>query len=125
MKHNNEKVKKIAEQIIKSSDLPEEYSSIILIIGMISILLTTIRIIQECNNKKTFSSNNDQVNFYAETIKELSNRRGWYTKMRIKKLIRNEMKREDYRKYGNSLMYAILDYGETISTEECSYLIGE
>jgi hypothetical protein len=125
MRNHKEEVKQIAEQIIKSSDLPEEYGSIILLIGMISIILTTIRIIQECNKNKQFASNQDQTDFYRDKIRELSGVRGWYTKMRIKKLLRNEMKRDDYRKYANSIVNAMLDYGEKITTDECSYLIGE
>lgn len=125
MKQESTKIKTIAEKIIEKSDLPENYGSIILILGVVSIILTTVRIIQECNKNKKFSSSCEQSSFYQHKIRELSTNRGWYTKMKIKKLLRQELKRDDYRKYGNSIMNAILDYGETISTEECSYLIGE
>lgn len=122
---NKEQIKKIAEEIIESSDLPKDYSSIILILGVVSIILTTIRIIQECNKNKQFSNQEEQVKFYQNKIRELSNRRGWYTKIRIKKLLRNEMSREDYQKYSNSIVQAILNYGEKLSTDECTFLIGD
>lgn len=120
---NKEQIKKIAEEIIESSDLPEDYGSIILILGVVSIILSTIRIIQECNKNKQFSNQEEEVEFYKNKIRELSNRRGWYTKMRIKKLLRNEMSIEDYQKYSNSIVQAILNYGEKLNTDECTFLI--
>lgn len=122
---NKEQIKKIAEEIIESSDLPKDYGSIILILGVVSIILSTIRIIQECNKNKEFSNEQDEIQFYKNKIRELSNRRGWYTKMRIKKLLRNEMNRDDYKRYANSIVEAILNYGEKLSTDECTFLIGD
>lgn len=122
---NKEQIKKIAEEIIESSDLPKDYGSIILILGIVSIILSTIRIIQECNKNKEFSNEQDEIQFYKNKIRELSNRRGWYTKMRIKKLLRNEMNRDDYKQYANSIVEAILNYGEKLSTDECTFLIGD
>ena len=81
---NQEKLKAIATSILEkanyqSTDVSgdeDEHGSVIAVIMIISTLLTLIRIIQECNKNK------DKM-FYANRIRDISVRRGWYTKMRI------------------------------------------
>jgi acyl-coenzyme A synthetase/AMP-(fatty) acid ligase len=60
---------------------------------------------------------------YGEEIKEYSIRKGWFTKMRIKKLLRREMKKEDYEKYSLSIVNSILNTGETLTDEEIQTLV--
>ena len=43
--------------------------------------------------------------------------------MKLRKLIRRELKPEDYKEYGWSLVNAILDKGESITDEEVSTLL--
>ena len=52
----NDNLKKIAEKIRKKVDIPEEenFGSIIAILMIISIILTLIRVLQECNKNKIF-----------------------------------------------------------------------
>ena len=107
---NQEKLKAIATSILEkanyhSTDVSsdeDEHGSVIAVIMIISTLLTLIRIVQECNKNK------DKM-FYANRIREISVRRGWYTKMRIKRILRRELTPEDYRKNAASLVNAILD----------------
>lgn len=118
---NNEKLESIAKNILKQANLYDEerYGFAITILMIISIVLTCIRIIQECNKNKTSNfSRNDLVSEYKRQIIDFSKARGWFTKMRIKKIIRREMTPEDYRSYANALLNAILDYGETLTEEE-------
>lgn len=118
---NNEKLESIAKNILKQANLYDEerYGFAITILMIISIILTCIRIIQECNKNKTNNfSRGDLVSEYKRQIIDFSKARGWFTKMRIKKIIRREMTPEDYRSYANALLNAILDYGETLTEEE-------
>lgn len=123
---NDEKLKEIANRIIKEAGLQDEekFGSVVVILMVISIILSCVRVIQECNkNKTTFSDSNIKSTFYGDQIKSLSSARGWFTKMRLKKIIRRELSPEDYRQYGGKLMDALLSYGENINQEEVYALV--
>ena len=45
------------------------------------------------------------------------------TKMRIKKILRREMKKEDYEKYSLSILNALLETGETLSKDDVQTLV--
>lgn len=124
----NEKLKEIALKILNKTSLPKNDNATFdpfTILMIISIVLTLIRILQECNKNKlsTDSSAQDKYNLYGEQIKEFSNRRGWFTKMRIKKILRREMKPDDYAKYSLSIINSLLDTGETLTEEEIQTLV--
>jgi hypothetical protein len=114
---NQEKLKSIAESILEkakyeSTDISsDEHGSVIAVIMIISTLLTLVRIVQECNKKK------DKM-FYANRIRDIGVRRGWYTKMKIRKILRRELSPEDYRKNASSLVNAILDEAAQIKEED-------
>ena len=125
---DNDRLKVIAIKILEKSTLPKEDNygfAIITILMIISIILTVVRIIQECNKNKLkgLSSSQDKYTLYGSEIKAYSSRRGWYTKMRIKKLLRRELKPADYEQYGFALLSALLDMGETLTEEEVVTLV--
>jgi hypothetical protein len=125
-KMNDQKLKEIAKNIIKAAGLDQEekFGSVVLVLMMISIILSCIRVIQECNkNKLVASDKNAKSVFYGDQVKTLSANRNWFTKMRIKKIIRKELSPEDYRKYSNQIMEAILNYGENAKEEEIYTLV--
>jgi hypothetical protein len=127
MPENNEKLKIIASNILKKAGVPqtEEYGSIIAVLMVISIILTVIRVIQECNKDKisNLSNANDRFALYGTDIRNFSKKRGWFTKMRIKKVIRKELDREQYKQYGDKLLYAILDEGENLTDDNVITLV--
>ena len=125
---NNEKLKAIAIKILDKSTLPKEDNygfAVVTILMMISIVLTCVRILQECNkNKLTAQSTaQDKYAIYGEQLHTFSERRGWFTKMRIKKILRREMKREDYNKYSLSILNALLETGEILTDDEIQTLV--
>lgn len=125
---DNEKLKNIAIKILEKSKIQKDDNygfAIVTILMMVSIILTCIRILQECNkNKLTAQSTaEDKYTLYGEQLKTFSERRGWFTKMRIKKILRREMKTEDYEKYSFSILSALLDAGETLTKDEIITLV--
>jgi hypothetical protein len=127
MSDNNEKLKEIATKILAKAKIPndQEYGSVIAILMVISIILTVIRVIQECNKQKvsSLSNSNDRFALYGADIRNFSQKRGWFTKMRIKKIIRRELDREQYKLYCDQLMYAILDEGENLTDDNVITLV--
>lgn len=124
---NNEKLKNIADRIRKLANIPEEetFGSVIAIVMIISITLTLIRVLQECNKNKlnNHSTFQDKYNLYGKEIRLYSTRRGWFTKLRIKRIIKQNMSKEQYSKYGLSLLNAVLDTGENLKDEEIITLV--
>jgi hypothetical protein len=126
--NNNDKLKNIAIKVLEKSTIPKNanYSfDPLTILMIISVILTLIRILQECHKNKLnsdFTIENKYI-LYGTEIRGLSLRRGWFTKMRIKKILRKEMKKEDYEKYSLSIINALLDKGETLTEDELKILL--
>jgi len=123
----NEKLKNIAEKIRQLSNIPEEetFGSVIAILMIISITLTLIRVLQECNKHKLSKecTAQDKFNLYGSEIRSYSLKRGWFTKLRIKKILRQRMSKDQYAKYGLPLLNAILDTGENLKDEEVMTIV--
>jgi hypothetical protein len=123
----NEKLKNLAEKIRKLANIPddENFGSVIAILMIISIILTLVRVLQECNKNKLSitSSSQDKYALYGSEIKNYSVRRGWFTKMRVKKILREKMSREQYNKYNKALLEAIFNTGENLTDEEVVTLV--
>lgn len=118
---NTEKIKDIATAILNKTNISynDNFGNPIAILMVISIILTCIRIIQECSkNKQHNFTQKEIVDDYNNQIIRLSRGRNWFTKLRLKRLIRKEMDYEQYKEYGTSLLNAILDYGEHLTEED-------
>jgi hypothetical protein len=123
----NEKLKNIAEKIRQLANIPKEenFGSVIAILMIISIILTLVRVLQECNKNKlsTESTSQDKYNLYGAEMKNYSMRRGWFTKMRIKKILRQNMSKEQYNKYSLHLLEALLNTGANLTDDEVMTLV--
>lgn len=123
----DEKLKKIAEKIRQVANIPaeENFGSIIAILMIISITLTLVRVLQECNKNKlsTSPTKEDKCILYGTELRNYSLRKGWFTKMRIKKILRQKMSKEQYNKYSTALLNALLTTGENLTDDETLTLV--
>lgn len=121
----NTALEDLAKKIISEAKLKEEnFGSAIIVLTMISILVGIIRVIQECNkNKLSNLKFRDRCNLYSAQIKELSVRSGWFTKMKLKKIIRQNMPQKEYKLYGNQILEAILAVGQDLSYHDTELLL--
>lgn len=127
------KMQKIAQKVLnnvdqkdnwKHNDYKENFGFVITTLMIISIVLTLIRIIQECNKKKINSFGAEQkYEYFGNEIKNLSIRKSWFTKMMIKKAIRKNLTKEQYKEYGILIMNAILTTGEQLTEDEIITLV--
>ena len=126
---DNDKLKTIAIKVLEKSTVPKEENSgfaIITLLMIISIVLTIIRVIQECNKVKAQSLLGNEkalVSLYGEDVRNFSLKAGWYTKMRIKKLLRRELSKEDYKTYADAIMKSLLQTGESLTDDEVQTLV--
>lgn len=123
----NNKLKNIGEKVRVLSSIPENenFGSVIAVLMIISIILTLVRVLQECNKSKLsiLSTSQDKYSLYGTEIKSYSIKKGWFTKLRIKRLIKLKMSKEQYAKYGIPLLSAILDTGENLNDDEVVTLV--
>jgi hypothetical protein len=122
---SNSKIEKIAQKVIDNTENKKEnFGFVITILMIISIILTLIRILQECNKSKIkLFSSSQKYNYYATEIKSVSLKKSWFTKMMIKKAIRKELGKDNYKEYGYDLMNAILKTGESLTEDEVITLV--
>lgn len=120
------KLEAIANKVIDKMNVEhtKRYGSVILILMVIGIILSLIRVIQECNANKTVSLNTyEQNNFVCSEIRTVCIKKNIFTQWRLKKIIKQKLSPEDYKEYGLSLQKAIMDTGINITEEETSTLI--
>jgi hypothetical protein len=115
----------IGQEILNKAEIKEEkFGSVIAVLMIISIILTVIRVIQECDKNELSGMNlQQQTTLYHNNIKHLSLRKSWMTRMRLKKIIRQKLSKEDYRTYGNKICNAIFDFGTTINESQTQSII--
>lgn len=110
-------LEKLAKNIIDKSKIPiDNYSSTLLVLMFISIILTSIRVLQECNKNQTSQ-------FYGAEVRGLGKKRTWFTKMRLKRIVKQQLKYEDYIKYKDQIVSAILDTAENLTDEQMSKIL--
>lgn len=96
----------------------------ITIIICISILVNVIRVIQECNKNKTSAlSYGDSIQFLHEDIKFRAVNNNFFSRMKLKSIIKKQLNREQYKKYGDPLLKSLLAVGKDSTEEEVSSLV--
>jgi hypothetical protein len=118
---NNEKLNNIAQKVLDKVQTKnsENFGAIITILMIISIILTVIRVLQECHKTKLSNyCESNKTDFICKEIQQTAIRKSWFTKMMIKKAIRKELPRDAYKAYGYDLMNAILDTGSELNNKE-------
>lgn len=122
MNADDPKLQDIAGKIIdniKHEEKDDNFTFVITALMIISIVLTLIRVIQECNKSKLRLFNGaEKTQYMGLEIKEKAKRRSWFTKSVVKKAIRKELSRENYNKYGVDIMNAILESGEVVTDDD-------
>lgn len=124
--NDNIKLKNISHKVLHQANIPDDqkFGSIIAILMMISIILTIIRVIQECNKNKTNNMTyQEKSTVYGENIRSYSKKRGWFTRLRIKRILRQQLPKEDYHKYAIKLTEILMDNGENITDDEALTLV--
>lgn len=124
---DSNKLRAIALKVVNNANLnhDEKFGSVIAILMIISVVLTCIRILQECNKNKLPEncSMSDKCAVYGEEIRTFSRQAGWFTRARIKRILRKELSKEDYNKYALPLVSSILHTGVNLTDDEIQTLV--
>lgn len=115
---------KVMDKMDLSKNKDDKYGNIIVVIMIIGVILTLIRIIQECNSGKILSFNKSQkAKFVQDQVKTMCISRTMLNKWRLKKIIKEKLSPEDYKLYSVQLRNAILDTGVELTEEESFTLV--
>jgi len=95
----------------------------ITIIIIIGVILSLIRVIQECrnnkNNKDKLSDSVDLRKFILNLINSLS----FWQKLKFNKILKTHLSKKQYEEYGVSLRNAIMEVGKNLDDNESLTLL--
>jgi hypothetical protein len=123
----NTKLEKIAKKVLSNIDQKQEDNygidplTLILIIG---VLLSLIRVIQECRKKRTLLKNkNELAGVIKRDIQELVLKDSWFNNLRLKRILKQHLTKDQYRVYGSVLQNNIMEVGVNLTEEEICTLM--
>ena len=123
---NKEKLEQIAQKVIsniRNQNKDDNFGFIITVLMIISIVLTCIRIIQECHKNKRFEQDSEKGLFFSEKIHTMTRFPNWYARHKVKKIIRKELSIANYKLYGIDLTDALFVTGADLTEEETQTLV--
>jgi hypothetical protein len=120
------RLENLAKKVLSKTDIPQDdnYGSVMLILMVISIIISLVRVIQECQkNKLSGADKSSQEQLMKSEIENISIKRTWLNQFRLNRIIKNHMSKEEYNKYGHELRNAILDSGSELDNEDTAALV--
>jgi hypothetical protein len=120
------RLENLAKKVISKTDIPQDdnYGSVMLILMVISIIISLVRVIQECQkNKLSGADKSSQEQLMKSEIENISIKKTWLNQLRLNRIIKNHMSKEEYNKYGHELRNAILDSGSELDNEDTAALV--
>lgn len=118
---SNKKLENIAKKIIKNTKIDSSSYGIdpITILMVISIILTLIRIIQECKkNRKMIRNKHESMLTMKNDIKDIVLKDSWINRYRLQKIIKQNLSKEQYKVYCSPLQTSIMETGINLTEDE-------
>ena len=119
------KLEKIAEKIIHKAQIKSENYGIdpITIIIIIGVILSLIRVIQECRQKRKSLDRYDDALDLRHTIVKLSIKDTWLNNYRLSRILKQHLSKKQYVTHGEALKKAIMEVGKNLNDEESLTLL--
>jgi len=123
--HVDPKLENLAQKIITKANIKNENYGFdpITIIIIIGVILSLIRVIQECRNKRKKNDKMSEALDLRHTIVNLSIKDNWLNKYRVNKIVKQHLSKQQYKQYGVSLKNAIMEVGKNLNDEESLTLL--
>ena len=119
------KLENLAKKVINKANIKNETYGIdpITIILVISVILTLIRVIQECRKKRTLDDKMSEALNLRHTIVNLSIKNNWLNNYRLNKILKQHLSKKQHQQYGVSLKNAIMEVGKNLNDDESLTLL--
>lgn len=123
--HVDPKLESLAQKIISKANIKNENYGFdpITIIIVIGVILSLIRVIQECRNKRKQNDKMSEALDLRHTIVNLSIKDNWLNNYRVNRILKQHLSKQQYKQYGVSLKNAIMEVGKNLNDEESLTLL--
>jgi len=119
------KLSNLAQKIITKANIKNENYGFdpITIIIVIGVILSLIRVIQECRSKRTKNDKMSEALDLRHTIVNLTIKDNWLNNYRLNRILKQHLSKKQYQQYGVSLKNAIMEVGKNLNDEESLTLL--
>jgi hypothetical protein len=118
----NMALEKIAKKVISNMNLEKdkEYGiDPITIIIVIGVILSLIRVIQECKkNRKLLKDKTEAASLMKKDIQEVVLKDSWLNRLRLQRIMKQNMSKDQYKSYGKALQNSIMETGINLTDDE-------
>ena len=118
----NVALEKIAKKVLNNMELPKEENygiDPLTIIIVISVILSLIRVIQECRkNRKLIKDKNEYASIMKKDIQDTILKDSWLNRLRLQRIIKQNLTKEQYKAYGKALQHSIMGTGINLTEDE-------
>jgi len=120
--NTNPALEKIAKKVIDNMKLSknEDYGiDPITIILVISVILTLIRVLQECRtNRKLLKNKIEAASIMKKDIQEVILKDSWLNRIRLQRVLKKNLSKDQYKAYGKQLQNSIMETGINLTEDE-------
>lgn len=115
----------IAQKVINKANIKNENHGFdpITIIIVIGVILSLIRVIQECRSKRRKNDKMTEALDLRHTIVNLTVKDNWLNNYRLNRILRQHLSKKQYQQYGVSLKNAIMEVGKNLDDNESLTLL--
>jgi hypothetical protein len=114
-------LEKIGKKILNKLPKNEDNYGIdpLTLIIVIGIILSLIRVIQECRKKRTLlKDKHERATLLKKDIQEAILKDSWLNNLRLNKILKQHLSRDQYKVYGKQLKNSIMEVGVNLTEDE-------
>jgi hypothetical protein len=115
-------LEKIAKKVINNMKLDKDKDygiDPITIIIVIGVILSLIRVIQECKkNRKLLKDKNEATLLMKKDIQEVILKDSWLNRLRLQRILKQNLSKDQYKTYGKNLQNSIMETGINLTEDE-------
>jgi hypothetical protein len=114
-------LEKIGKKVLNKLPKNEDSYGIdpLTIIIVIGVILSLIRIIQECRKKRTLlKDKHERASLLKKDIQEIVLKDSWLNNLRLNRILRQHLSKDQYKVYGKELKNSIMEVGVNLTQDE-------
>lgn len=121
----NPELETLANKIINKANIKNDNYAIdpITVIIIIGVILSLIRVIQECRRKRKRSDNKSEALDLRHTIVELAIKDSFINRYRLNKILKQHLSKKQYQQYGAGLQRSIIETAQNLTDNESLTLL--
>jgi hypothetical protein len=114
-------LEKIGKKVLNKLPKNEDNYGIdpLTIIIVIGVILSLIRIIQECRKKRTLlKDKHERASLLKKDIQEIVLKDSWFNNLRLNRILKQHLSKDQYKVYAKELKNSIMEVGVNLTEDE-------